>query len=250
MRLPLSDSDPDGRPACDFRTTRWSVLLAAGQSPSAEAREALETLCRAYWYPVYAYIRRLGYGPEDGQDLAQGFFARLLERDFFARAQKERGRFRSFLLTALKHFLGDERDRAGAAKRGGGRCFIVLDGEQAEALFGREVAVRETAETLYERRWALTLLEQVFRQVQADYRGEGRADEFALLEQFLPGREGEIGYAEAAAKLGVAEATVRSDVHRLKQRLRARLREEIAQTVAGPADVDDEMRHLMAVVGG
>jgi RNA polymerase sigma-70 factor (ECF subfamily) len=234
----------------DFRTTHWSLVLAAGAAASPGAREALETLCRAYWYPLYAYVRSLGHGPEDAQDLTQGFFARVLERNFFARAQRERGRFRSFLLTALKHHLGDEHDRATAAKRGGGREIVSLDEQQAEARFSREPADEANAETIYEHRWAITLLETARARLQAGYAAEGKADRFTLLEQFLPGERGALTYTEAAARLGLAEATLRSDVHRLKLRFRDCLRAEIAHTVASPAEIDDEIRHLMAVLSG
>lgn len=251
MCVPATETAEDsarGDPR-EFRTTHWSLVLTAGHGASPGARAALETLCRTYWYPLYAYVRRLGYRPEDAQDLTQGFFARLLERDFFARAQRERGRFRSFLLTALKHHLGDERDRATALKRGGALTFVSLDEELAEAQFSREPADETTPEMIFERRWALTLLETARGQLQAVYAADGKEDRFALLEQFLPGEQGQISYAQAAAQLGLAEATLRSEVHRFKQRLRELLRAEIAHTVASPAEIDDEVRHLMAVLG-
>jgi RNA polymerase sigma-70 factor (ECF subfamily) len=234
----------------DFRTTHWSLVLTAGQGASPAAQAALETLCRTYWYPLYAYVRRLGYRPEDAQDLTQSFFARVLQRDFFARAQRDRGRFRSFLLTALKHHLGDERDRAAAAKRGGGCPALSLDEAEAEAHYRRELADEADAERLYERRWALTLLENTRARLCERYAAEGKAGRLALLLQFLPGEQSELTYPQAAAQLGVAEATVRSDVHRLKLRFRDCLRAEIAHTVAHPAEVDEEIRHLMTVVGG
>ncbi len=184
--VPL-DWDSVGSRTQEFRTTHWSVVLATGQCLSSSARTALEALCRDYWYPVYAHIRRSGYGPEDAEDLTQGFFARLLERDFFARARRERGRFRTFLLTALRHFLGDERDRACATKRGGGQSLVSLDGERAEVTFQRYPASEATAEILFERRWALALLETVRVHLRAEYAAEGKAERFACRVTFKTG---------------------------------------------------------------
>jgi RNA polymerase sigma factor (sigma-70 family) len=245
---PPSECDSGRGDPREFRTTHWSLVLAAGQGTSPGARAALETLCRTYWYPLYAYVRRLGYGPEDAQDLTQSFFVRLLERDFFARAQRERGRFRSFLLTALKHHLGDARDRANAVKRGGGQALLSLNDALAEERFRHEPAEEHNAETIFEKRWVLTLLETVRARLQAEYTIEGWGERFALIEPFLPGESSKLTYAEAAARLGLSEATVRSLVHRLKLRFRDCLRDEIAHTVASPAEIDDEIRHLMAVL--
>jgi RNA polymerase sigma-70 factor (ECF subfamily) len=254
-RLPVmcaSGSETDWNSACrdprDFRTTHWSLVLAAGQGASPGAQAALETLCRAYWYPLYAYVRRLGHNPEDAQDLTQGFFTRLLQRDFFARAQRERGRFRAFLLTALKHHLGDARDYARAAKRGGGQPLFSLDEQQAEGLYRHEPVEVSDPERIFERRWALKVLEAARARLRDAYAAEDKAAFFELIEQFLPGEESALTYPEAAARLGVAEATVRSDVFRLKQRFRKMVRAEVVQTVANPAEVDEEIRHLIAVL--
>lgn len=233
-----------------FATTRWTVVLAAGQSDTAPARAALEKLCQAYWYPLYAYVRRRGYSPEDAQDLTQEFFARLLEGRWVERADQQRGKFRSFLLAALNHFLADEWDKARAQKRGGGIPALPLQFDTAETRYDREPADRTTPEQNYERRWALALLEEVLQRLANEYKQEGRAELFTALNPCLVGERTAQPYAELAAKLGVSEGAVKSAVHRLRQRYRQLLREEIAHTVSGPAEVDDELHHLFAVLAG
>jgi RNA polymerase sigma-70 factor (ECF subfamily) len=234
----------------EFAITRWSVVLAAGHSNTTNAHAALEQLCRVYWYPLYAYVRRRGKSPEDAQDLTQEFFARLLEHNWVARADRQRGRFRSFLLSAMSHFLSDEWDKARAQKRGGGATPVPLQFDTAETRFGHEPADNVTPEQTYERRWALALLEEVLRQLRQAYEQEGRLELFTALHPCVVGERAAQPYAELAAKLGVSEGTVKSAVHRLRQRYRELLRKEIAQTVAEPGEVDDELRHLFAVVGG
>ena len=231
-----------------FPTTHWSVVLSAADSSSPGAQEALEKLCRSYWFPLYAFVRRQGYGPEDAQDLTQEFFARFLAKESVRLADRERGKFRSFLLISLKHFLVNERARARTTKRGGGTTQIPLDQLTAENLYSRELAHEMTPETIYERSWALAVLDQVRARVAAEYAADGKTERFAQLENFLPGEKSELTYAEAASRLGVAEGTVKSDVHRLKRRFRELLRAEIAQTVASPADINEELRHLISVV--
>jgi RNA polymerase sigma factor (sigma-70 family) len=231
-----------------FVTTRWSVVLTAGHSDSPPARDALEKLCQTYWYPLYAYVRRNGRSPEDAQDLTQEFFARLLEGHWVERADREKGRFRSFLLTVMNRFLADEWDKARAQKRGGGTVPVPLQLDTAETRYGLDPADKTTPDEIYERRWALALLDEVLRRLSAEYKEQGRAELFAALNPCLIGERSSHPYAELAAKLGTTEGTVKSAVHRLRQRYREMLREEIAHTVAGPGEVDEELRHLFAVL--
>ncbi len=250
--MSLSDANEDSAPARAewFATTHWSVVLAASDSASPRAGEALEKLCHTYWYPLYAYVRRQGHSPEDAQDLTQEFFARFLEKKSYRQARPERGRFRSFLLTSLKHFLVNEWHRATARKRGGGHTPVPLDQILAERLYSRETARHLAPDKLYEHSWALALLEQVRTRLREEYSAQGRPGRFEIVEQFLPGDESGLSYVEAARQLGMAEGTLKSDVHRFKQRYRQVLRAEIAHTVARPEDVDEELRHLLAVLGG
>ena len=231
-----------------FVTTHWSVVLTAGRNDTTRARDALSRLCQTYWYPLYAYVRRRGRSPEDAQDLTQEFFARLLERNWIGPADQSKGRFRSFLLSAMSHFLSDEWDKARAQKRGGGIAPIPLQLDSAETRYGHEPADNVTPEQIYERRWAMALLDEVLHRLRSDYEEEGRAELFAMLHPCLVGERTSQPYAELAVKMGVSEGTVKSLVHRLRQRYRQLLREEIAQTVAEPAEVDEEMRHLFAIL--
>ena len=209
---------PSGRPA--FLTTHWSVVLSAGDKDSPRSAEALEKLCQAYWYPLYAYVRRRGYSPEDAQDLTQEFFARLLDRNAVATVSPDKGRFRSFLLASMNHFLADEWDKARAQKRGGGQAPLPLQFDTAETRYGHEPADQVTPEQSFERRWALTLLDTVLNRLRATYEQEGRAELFAALNPCLVGDRTAQPYAELAVKLGVSEGTVKSAVHRLRQRYR------------------------------
>jgi RNA polymerase sigma factor (sigma-70 family) len=231
-----------------FVTTRWSVVLtAANEGPLL--RDALEKLCQTYWLPLYAYVRRQGRSPEDAQDLTQEFFARLLKGNWVERADRQRGKFRSFLLTAMNRFLADEWDKARAQKRGGGEVAVPIQLNEAETRYGLDPAHSTTPEQIYERRWALAVLEEVLRRLRREYEEEGRAELFTALNPCLIGERDTQKYGELAAKLGVSEGTVKSAVHRLRQRYRQLLREEIADTVAGPGEVDEELRHLFAVLG-
>lgn len=232
-----------------FAVTRWSVVVAAGRNDSKQSHVALEELCRVYWYPLYAYARRRGHSPEDAQDLTQAFFARLLEHNWIARADPQRGRFRSFLLSAMSHFLSDEWDKARAQKRGGGTIPIPLQLDTAETRYGCEPADNITPEQIYEKRWALALLQEVLRQLRAEYEEEGRLELFNSLNSCLVGERSTLPYAELAARLGLSEGTIKSAVHRLRQRYRVILRSEIAQTVADPREIDEELQHLFVVVG-
>ena len=232
-----------------FATTHWSVVLTAGRSDITCAGAALEKLCRAYWYPLYAYVRRRGHSPEDAKDLTQEFFMRLLKHNWIGRADRQKGRFRSFLLSAMNHFLADEWDKARAQKRGGGVMPLPIQFDTAETRYTHEPADNITPEQNYERRWAMALLEEVLRQLRSEYEQEGRMELFAALHSCLVGDRTSQPYAELAVKLGVSEGTVKSAVHRLRQRYRQLLREEIAQTVAEPGEVDEELRHLFVVLG-
>ena len=236
--------------AAVFALTHWSVVLAAGSSDSVQARDALEKLCRTYWSPIYAFIRRQGHTPHDAQDLTQEFFARLLERRDFAAADPSKGRFRSFLLASLKHFLANEWDKARAQKRGGGKSLIPIDAANAESSCGFEPADNSTAENIFERRWALTLLDQVLRRLRDEYVRDGKQRVFEQLKGTLTEESRSVRYAQIAASLGTSEGAVKVAVHRLRQRYRELLRAEIAQTVASADEVEDEIRNLFAALSG
>lgn len=230
-----------------FTTTHWSVVLAAsGSSPAAE--EALEKLCRTYWWPLYGFVRRQGYGPEEAQDLTQGFFALLLERRDLDVVRREKGRLRSYLLVSLKNFLAKARRRELALKRGEGRALVPLDEMVARERADLEPADNLTADRIYERRWALTLLEQVFTRLESEYRSAGNAKLFDSLKEFLSDEPGRRSQAEVAAELGTTENAVKQAFHRLRQRYRQLLHNEIAQTVAVPGDVEGELRHFISVL--
>ena len=233
------------RPA--FTTTHWSVVLEAqGESPAAQ--EALGKLCRTYWRPIFAFLRRQGFRPEEAKDLTQGFFEQLLERRSLDAVRKEKGRPRSYLLGALKYFLADEQRRAMAIKRGKGQRLIPLEELHANERPDTEPADPMTAEKIYERRWALTVLERVINRLKDEYCAAGNAALFDSLKQLLPDEPGAPSQAEIAARLGMTENAVRQAFYRFRQRYQSLLREEIAHTVATPGDIEDELRHLIAVV--
>jgi len=231
-----------------FVTTHWSVVLTAGGSDTPRCQAALEKLCRAYWYPLYAYARRRGHSVEDAQDLTQEFFARVLERHWLARADQAKGRFRTFLLTAMERFLANEWDKVRALKRGGGQRNIPIQLDTAETRYGVEPADTRTPEQDFEYRWALALLDEVVGQLEAEFRARDQADTFATLKPCLVGDRATQPYTELAVKLGMEEGAVKVAVHRLRQRYRELLRAEIANTVAEPREVDAEMRHLFKVL--
>jgi RNA polymerase sigma-70 factor (ECF subfamily) len=233
-----------------FATTHWSVVLKAGQSDTTQARDALATLCQAYWYPLYAYVRRRGHSVHDAQDLTQAFFARLLERHWVGDAKQERGRFRTFLLTAMSRFLSDEWDKLRAQKRGGGVPLLPLQLDDGETRYGNEPADKSTPEQYFERRWALTLLDTVLQRLRTEYEHEGKSALFAALHSTLVGDRESQPYAKLAASLEMQEGAVKVAVHRLRKRYRQLLREEIAETMAEPGDIDEELRYLFAVLAG
>lgn len=240
-------SEQGGKPHAGgrFGTTQWSLVVAAQDEASPRAEEALARLCYLYWYPLYAFIRRQGYSADEAQDLTQGFFARFLEKGYLRDVHREKGRFRSFLLVACKHFVAKERDCARALKRGGGQELVPIDREAAEGRYRREPSHDLTPDRLYQRQWALTLLDQVRLRLRAELVASGRADRFDRLKVFLTGDEGSEAYAAAGRDLGLSEGAVKVAVHRLRRRYRKLLRESIAETVNGPAEVDGEIRQLM-----
>jgi RNA polymerase sigma factor (sigma-70 family) len=244
---PQQDTVPCG--GANFTPTHWSVVLAAaGRADSTHARDALERLCRNYWLPIYAFVRRQGHSPHDAQDLTQEFFARLLERNYLAGVDREKGRFRSFLLASVKHFLANEWDKANAQKRGGGRPLISIDAAAAESSFGQEPADFVSADRIFERRWALSLLEQVLRRLREEYTRDGKEKQFEQLKATLTEASRSVPYAEIANRLATSEGAVKVAVHRLRQRYRELLRAEIADTVADAGEIDDEIRNLFAAL--
>jgi len=245
MPAPFEPRDAAPEAVGCFATTHWSVVCSAAQTDSIEAREALETLCRTYWYPVYAFVRRQGNNSHDAEDLTQEFFARLLEKNTFAAADRRRGKFRSFLLSSLKNFMTKEWQRGQAQKRGGGQILIPL-AEEAEHRYALEAA--QTPGSLFERRWALTLLERVLAALQHEFRASGKESLFDALKPALMGEGRGIPYAEIAATFSMTESAIKVAVHRLRARYRELLFAEIAHTVATPAEVEEELRHLFAAV--
>ena len=236
-----------GQGGATFLTTHWSVVLTA-QGRSPEAREALDHLCRSYWLPLYAFVRREGHSPEDAKDLTQEFFARLLERGDFDAVRHEKGRLRSYLLVSFKHFLSNERHRANAMKRGRGAQPISLDEILAHQRSEPEPATTMTAEQIYERRWAMRVLEQVLAHLGHEFRATGKTVLFERLKEQLVDDPGRSSQAEIGRELGMSENAVKQAFHRLRERYRQLLREQVAHTVATPEEVEDELRHLIAVL--
>ncbi len=223
-------------------------MIAAGQSDTPQAVEALEKLCRTYWYPIYAYLRRRGCGEQDAQDLTQGFFAQLLERRSIQGVERAKGKFRSFLLASLNYFMADERDRANAQKRGGGRQVLSLDAQEAEQRYRLEPADEHSPEKIFEHRWAMTLLDQVLARLGQEFTEAGKLYLFERLQGFLVEGTGGKTFAEVARNVGMTEEALKKAVQRMRRRYHQLFREEIAQTVASPAEVDEELRHLCAVL--
>jgi len=234
-----------------FATTHWSVVMRAGADTTPESAVALDRLCRQYWQPLYYFVRRRGYGEHDAQDLTQGFFTRLLEKDLIGAADRGRGRFRTFLLAALENYLANEWDRANRQKRGGGRQFLPLD-HAGSAEAGYQLLPPDTAtpDQLYERRWAQAVLEAVLGRLREEFDGRDGRGKFDVLKEFLFADRGEISYANAAARVGLSESATKSAIYRFRQRYGQLFADEIAQTVERPEEVDEEIRHLMAVLEG
>lgn len=235
------------RPAADaaFLTTRWSMVLTAGDDQSPEAARALEALCQAYWYPLFAYVRRTGRPAADAEDLTQGFFEKLLEKGWLADADRERGRFRSFLLGSIKHFLANEWDKAHARKRGGRHQIVSLDAQTAEARLTQEPVDEASPDRAFDRRWALALLETVLNRLREEYDGAGKGGLFEHLKGTLEVGRPEVPYPELADKLKMNEGAIRVAAHRFRRRYRELLRQEIAHTVASEREIDDELRQLL-----
>ena len=243
----LSAIGGNAHPGAIFTTTHWSVVLEAqGESPAAQA--ALEKLCRTYWRPIFSFVRRQGTRPEDAEDLTQGFFALLLERKDLNTVRKEKGRLRSYLLTSLKHFLADESRHAMAVKRGKGQQLIPLDEFREREHIDVERSDRLTADQIYERRWAFAVLEQVMARLRDEYRSAGNLRFFEQLKKMLMDEPDRSSQAHVASEFDMTENAVKQAFYRLRQRYQTLLREEVAHTVAMPGDIEDELRHLIAVV--
>ena len=232
----------------DFATTHWSLVVAAGQRTTAESERALAELCEHYWYPLYAFVRRRGYSVEESQDLTQEYFAFLLERDSLRAADQRRGRFRSFLMTSLHNFLANQWRERQALKRGGGKSALSLDWHSGEQRYQAEPVDRMTPERIFDRRWALTLLERTLTRLREQYRSSGKEALFVRLQGCLSGEGPQTPYAEMARELSMSEAAVKVAVHRLRQRCGELLRDEIAETVAEPAEIDEELGYLFAAL--
>jgi RNA polymerase sigma factor (sigma-70 family) len=239
---------PAEAPVCAaFVTTHWSVVLSARNRNSPNSDAALETLCRTYWFPLYAFVRRLGHSPHDAQDFTQEFFARLLQKEYLNSAASEKGRFRTFLLVALKRFLANEWNRQHAQKRGGTVSVVSIDQELAESRFASEPAHNLQPDVLFDRQWAMTLLERAMSRLHDEYVASGRAKLFELLRGCLAKDESALPYAEIATRLNLTEAAVKMTVQRLRARYREILRAEIADTVASPEEIEEEIRHLFSI---
>jgi len=243
-------SDPDHEPAgaACFTTTHWSVVLAAGRDDSPQAATALDRLCQTYWYPLYAFARRSGLTEPDAQDATQSFFTHLLEKSLLARADPQRGRFRTFLLTSFKNHLGQARLKAAAQKRGGGVEIFSLDDTAAEERYRREPVDPQSPDRLYERRWAIALIEKVLGQLESDYAAAGKATLFAAIKPYLTGDRGTSTGRELGQQLGVREGTARVALHRLRERYAELFRAEVAQTVATPEELEEELRHIRDIL--
>ncbi|MEW4527398.1 sigma-70 family RNA polymerase sigma factor [Maioricimonas sp. JC845] len=232
-----------------FATTRWSLVVAARGTGDASAA-ALEDLCRAYWYPIYAYIRRRTRDVHEARDLTQAFFGQILEKGTIAAADRQRGRFRAFLLTACRRFLINESERDRAAKRGGNVRILSLEYETGESRYGTQAVDTDTPERIFEQQWALTLLGRVLERLQSEMTAKGKADQFDVLKAFLSGTPRDGSLTAAANELGMSEGAVKVAAHRMRQRYRELLRSEIAGTLADPSETEDEIRSLFAVLGG
>ncbi len=243
-----SDQSRAGTPrrADQLATTHWSIVIAAGHRSSPESGRALGTLCETYWYPAYVYIRRRGFSVDEADDLTQAFFACVLEKNYIRQADREKGKFRAFFLTALGHFLSKERDKAKAQKRGGGVRPLPLDFQTAQGRYSLEPAQGLTPDQAFERTWAMTVLENALKDLRTWYVERGKSDQFDRLKVYLEGK-GSDNYSQAADELGLSEAAVKQEVHRLRKRCKDCIRKEIGHTVATPKEIDEEIRRLFLV---
>jgi RNA polymerase sigma factor (sigma-70 family) len=248
--MPDTDSSKPTTPHSDarFATTHWTVVLAAGSPDSSRYREALETLCQTYWFPLYAYLRRTGSSTHEAEDYTQGFFARFLERQDISRADPERGKFRSYLLTALKHFIVDQKNRNQAQKRGGGKRILSLDINRAESRYALEPTDRLSPERLFERSWALAVLNRALTGLKAESTKAHKQRLFEHLKVYLTGEADTVPYHDVAEKLEMTDAAIRVAAHRLRTRYRQLLRDEIAHTVVSEEQVDDELHALFSAL--
>jgi len=243
-----SESLAHGAPQPLFLTTHWSVVLAAKDNASPRCSEALETLCRTYWYPLYAFVRSSGYSPEDAQDLTQGFFARLLAKDYLRLVDPEKGRFRTFLKMALKRFLANEWERSRAEKRGGGQRLLSIDTAIGEEWFQAQSTAALAPDQIYDRHWAFTLLGEINTRLEREYNASGKAAELKVLKPYLTEERGQIPYAQVAAALETTEGAARVAVHRLRKRFRELFREVVAETVSEPLEVQEELQQVIGVL--
>jgi RNA polymerase sigma-70 factor (ECF subfamily) len=250
MSLSEQNLDAAQGGAREFVSTHWSVVRLAGERPSPESAAALEKLCRAYWYPLYAFVRREGHGAEEAADLTQEFFSRLLAGNGLAGVDRSKGKFRSFLLASMKHLLANEWKRAHRQKRGGGAVQFSLDAAAAEDRYSLDPTDDLTPDRIFERRWAETVIDAVTRRLQEEFASGGMAERFEGLKVFLLADEEPVSYAAVAARLNMTEGAVRSAIHRVRQRYGELLREEIAQTVTEPREMEEELRHFVAVLAG
>jgi RNA polymerase sigma-70 factor (ECF subfamily) len=239
-------SQPPRQPL--FLTTRWSIVLGARDKATSSGTQALESLCQTYWYPLYVFVRRQGHVAHDAQDLTQAFFARLLEKDYLQSVEREKGRFRTFLIVAMKRFLLNEWDKLRTQKRGGNFLHLSLDADLAESRYLGESLETLPADQIYERRWALTLLDQAMARLRLDYTSSGREREFEHLKTSLTAERGEVSYREIAGTLQMTEGAARVALHRLRKRFREIFREEIASTVSTSDEVDDEVRYVVEIL--
>jgi RNA polymerase sigma-70 factor (ECF subfamily) len=242
--MTLGSESDSGTPGDIFATTHWTVVLAAGRRHTPQSDHALEELCRSYWFPLYAYVRRRGHEKEEAEDLVQGFFARFLAKNYLEGLSAEQGRFRAFLLASLKHFLANEWDKSQRQKRGGGATHLSLDWQTADSKFQVAATNEPSPDQAFDREWALALLGKVIERLQAECMADGKVKLFEQLKVFLAAGKGETAQSEVAKALGMEEGAVRVAVHRLRKRYRQLLRDEIANTLSDPAMVDEEMRAL------
>ena len=232
-----------------FTTTHWSVVSQAADSQSPHVLAALDHLCRTYWFPLYAYVRRHNHDPEEAKDLTQGFFAELLQKKQLAHADRRKGKFRSWLLGVLNHYLAHEWEKGQAQKRGGGQSIFSLDEELAERRYQSQPVTVSTAEMAFDRGWAITILEQAQRRLRTEYAGAGRLDAYEQFSPCLAGEDRSATYSEIGSRLGMSEGAVKTAIHRARRRFLELMREEVGQTVSHAAEIDDEIRYLLTVVG-